>query len=490
MKKYLLLLTSLFSVTLFAQNINFPDSHFKYYLTHHYRNGTYHGYDTNHDGEISMAEANPVVAINIQGNSSIQDITGIREFINLQDLDADNCKIVTFDLHDLTHLKSFSCTYNYNLTTSIDVSGCYNLTTIDCRTNPITSVNLTGVVALKSFYASNNAIVSLDFSGMTQLETVDISLGKVESVNFTGVTTLKTFYAYRNRLTSLSLVNNPNLTGVNCSFNLLTSLDLSGDTALGTLDCSRNRLETLTLDGTINIRNFDCSRNNLKVLDVKHMKQVADFNCSYNQIQALDLGDLDNIDGTRRSFDCSHNAIATLNLLHTKVNYLSCGYNDFTFLDLSDRDDLIQLSCPNTKLNYLKITNNHNSPIFNENAHYTYLDLSNNFYLYFICSDSWQVTKFQQYLMGIGSSAKVSDQCDIKPILSPNPTWDATVLYGVEKFTSVKLYDLEGRLLRVYGESTSYSQYIDLTEFPIGIYIAEFTTASGLGNGTRKITKR
>ena len=490
MKRFLVILSSFFTAMVFAQNITIPDANFKYYLTHHYRNGQYYGYDTNHDGEIDLNEANPVTSIDIHGKSSIQDITGIRNFTNLQNLNATNCKIVTFDLRDMTHLKTFSCEYNYNLTTSIDVSGCYNLTVINCGTNPITSVNLTGAVALKTFTARYNAIQSLDFSGMTQLEVVDISLGKVESANFTGVTTLKYLSASNNRLVSLSVPNNPNMTYLNCSYNLMTSLDVSGDVALSTLDCNYNFLETLRLDGTINVYNFNCKRNNLKTLDIKHMKKLENLDCSYNQIKALDLSDLDDIsNSTRRSFDCSHNAIEALSFLHTKVNYIECGYNDFTFLDLSDRADLISLSCPHTKLNYLKITNNQNSPLIDD-GNFSRIDLKDNYYLYFICSDSWQVTKYQQYLGQIGSNAKVSAQCDLKPILSPNPTYTATVLYGTEKFTSIKLYDLEGKLIRVYGESSSFEQYIDLSDVPIGIYIVEFTTASGLGNGTRKITKR
>jgi Leucine-rich repeat (LRR) protein len=489
MKKIFLFTFLVCSGYCFSQIINFPDPSFKYALTHSFY-PNYSNYDTNHDGEIDMQEALGIVNLTV-GGQVIDDVTGIRNFVNLQNFKADNCAVVHYDLHDMPNLKTFSCKYNYNLTETIDVSNCPNLTSINCSANFINAINLTGSHALQSFIANGHRFQHLDLSAQTQLASIDLSNGPLMSLDLTGITTLQYIYAYNNQMASLVAPNNPALKYVNCSSNFITTLDLSGATGLLTLDCARNRIENIKLDGTINVRNLDCSRNKIKTLDLRHMKNIYNLRCDENQLEKLDISGWGAVTGTNyRMVDCSKNKLKSLLVNDSEINYLTCGNNDFERLDMSNRSRLISLKCPNAPyLTYLNMTGNDTSPILDE-TDYRYIDLSGNYNLFFICADSWQVGKYEDYVQHIGLDTKVSDNCDILPIITPNPTKDYVIVNGTEKITSMFLYDLQGNLLQQYEGAGVTAPVIDLSPYVTGIYIIKITTASGNGNTIKKIVKR
>lgn len=485
MKEILLLLALLCFGNIDAQIIDFPDSTFKYILIHGIY-PSYHIYDTNHDNEIDMQEAASIINLSFK-SLNVHDITGVRNFINLRSLDVQNCGIYNFDLHDMVSLITFNCEYNYNLTTSIDVSGCSNLTSIRCGANPITNIKLTGAYSLQTFAADYNALTQIDFSGLTQLKTISVRYGNLQSINLTGVTNLETFYAYDNEITSLSISNRPNLRYVECDFNRLTNMDLNNNPSLVRVECDGNLLESLTFDGTDNINSLNCRRNNLTTLNIKHLKKIKELDCSKNQIVSLDISNWDDI--FPRKVDCSFNKLTSLILNNTNVAYFSCGDNNFTTLDLSNRSKLIKLECQNTPLTYLNITNNNESPLMDSTNNQN-INLTENYNLYFICADYWQVGKYENYMNQIGLRAKVGDVCNIQPIFTPNPTRDFVTINAIENITSIYLYNLQGELLThsnfVLKNNTIV---IDFSSYSTGVYFLKMTTESGININPKKIIK-
>ncbi|MCL2645643.1 MAG: leucine-rich repeat domain-containing protein [Phycisphaerales bacterium] len=93
---------------------------------------------------------------------------------------------------------------------------------------------------------------TLDLSGCTELSSLDCSFNSLASLNLSDCTALQTLDCSTNQLTSLDLSDCTALQSLNCSTNQLTSLNLSGFTALQTLDCSNNQLTFSTLPLTSN----------------------------------------------------------------------------------------------------------------------------------------------------------------------------------------------------------------------------------------------
>ena len=119
-------------------------------------------FDTDKDGKVSMQEASVVefIAIKEKGISSLK---GLMYFFNLKSLDCSQ--------NDLS---------------SLDISGNVSLTSLNCNNNRLTSLDTSKNIQLQSLYVSDNDITSLDISNNkrlvyfkcngNRLSTLDISM--------------------------------------------------------------------------------------------------------------------------------------------------------------------------------------------------------------------------------------------------------------------------------------------------------------------------
>ena len=103
---------------------NFPDEVFGQYL---------YQFDTDGDGVLSPAEIESVTGIYLS-ESGVKSLEGIRHFWNLNTL----------------HCRSA------NLTGALDLHGLEYLDEVNCRSNTITSLDVSGCTALKTLYARSN----------------------------------------------------------------------------------------------------------------------------------------------------------------------------------------------------------------------------------------------------------------------------------------------------------------------------------------------
>ena len=142
----------------------------------------YDNFDVNHDGIVSMSEAQSVKKIDVH-SKDINSLKGIEYFSQLSELD---------------------CAFN-NLT-SLDVSKNTQLISLDCKLNSISSLDVSKNTQLISLDCNENSISSLDVSKNTQL----VSLR-----------------CYFNNLTSLDLSKNTQLIELFCRANKIVSLDIS-----------------------------------------------------------------------------------------------------------------------------------------------------------------------------------------------------------------------------------------------------------------------
>ena len=198
---------------------HFPDENFRKYLGQK-------AIDDNRDGILSQTERESVKTIFLDNAGNISDLTGIKYFPNLENLNCALNLLTSLDVSNNPALTSLNC--NYNQLTSLDLSKNTALTMLGCIGNKLTSLDVSNNTALTSLYCESNQLTGLDLSGNANLTRL---------------------ICRSNLLTSLDVSNNTALTYLNCNYNQLTSLNLSKNTALTILGCSGNKRQ-ITVDKT------------------------------------------------------------------------------------------------------------------------------------------------------------------------------------------------------------------------------------------------
>ena len=150
-----------------------PDPVFKQYLIQYY--------DADGDGELSVIEAEKIVAVNIC-TDNVESLEGI-QFLN--------------------GLKYLKCEGTQG---GID--------------------------------GSNGRLTSLDLSGNQQLEQVLCGRNRLEQLNVSGCSQLKTLWCFNNYLKDLDLTSCSALRDLNCEYNQIRTLNLQKNCELTALDCS------------------------------------------------------------------------------------------------------------------------------------------------------------------------------------------------------------------------------------------------------------
>ena len=124
-----------------------------------------------------------------------------------------------------------------------------------------------------SISCANKNISSLSgIQYFTALTSLDCSSNRLASLNVTHNTALVT----------LNCRSNNQLAFLNCSGCQLTSLDVYGCTILNALDCSHNQLGFLYVGDFYNLEWVDCSFNNIGAIDAGYCPILSYLNCDQN----------------------------------------------------------------------------------------------------------------------------------------------------------------------------------------------------------------
>ena len=136
--------------------------------------------------------------------------------------------VFTSNISTVTHLSLF----NLGISDLTGIEKFTALTSLDCRNNQLTSLDVSANTTLTSLYCSSNQLTNFDVSANTVLTSLDCR---------------------NNQLTSLDVSANTTLTSLACSSNQLTNFDVSANTALTSLDCPFNQLTRLNVKNGNNI---------------------------------------------------------------------------------------------------------------------------------------------------------------------------------------------------------------------------------------------
>lgn len=224
-----------------AQIVNIPDANFKAKLLEADVTNNIAGnlkIDTNDNGEIEVSEAVLITMLNLS-NSSISNLTGIQDFINLQSLFCQNNSLSSLDVSGMLSLVDLTCFNNVlsnlvisnnpalnsidchsNQLTTLDFANTNNvLTYIDCSLNSIVSFNVPNTITILEILANDNQIVDLDLSKIRLNTSLAVFTGNpIQTINaknnfnensnfisfFFGSNTLQFICADENEITSIN----------------------------------------------------------------------------------------------------------------------------------------------------------------------------------------------------------------------------------------------------------------------------------------------
>ena len=176
------------------------------------------------DGKVLTSSINTLTTLDVS-SSSITNLTGIQDFVALQDLRCSNNSLTSLNVSALTNLRTLYC--DNNSLPSLDLHLLSNLNYLECENNLITDLNISGLTNLYYIGCKSNKLTTLNVSAYPGLTYLDVD---------------------DNNLTSLIVPTGTILNDLYCSNNNLTSLDLSGLTKLDFFEATGNPLTCVIVD--------------------------------------------------------------------------------------------------------------------------------------------------------------------------------------------------------------------------------------------------
>jgi len=193
--KKLLLISLCLPFIGFGQQTYVPDDNFEQALINL-------GYDTFLDDHVATASIDTVTNLNVD-YLNISDLTGIEDFISLENLRCKGNNLTNLNVSNNLYLLDLNCDNNY--LTNLDLSSNTFLLDLDCDDNQIIFLDVSNNQALISLDCKRNMLTTINISSNIVLEKIDIK---------------------GNQINSLDLTNNINLYAIECDNNNLNFLDV------------------------------------------------------------------------------------------------------------------------------------------------------------------------------------------------------------------------------------------------------------------------
>lgn len=173
--------------------------------------GTKVDWTVNGDGTVTLNEENwaaiqkqTVLSLN---NKGLTDLSGIEYFTKLTSLGCRGNSFTKLDLNKLTRLTSLNCSENENLT-ELNVSSLTDLTSLNCSDCQLTSLDVSRLTKLTYLNCNYNQLVSLDVNTLVDLTMLYCYGNELTTLNVDNLTKLEILGCRENRLEALSIVNN------------------------------------------------------------------------------------------------------------------------------------------------------------------------------------------------------------------------------------------------------------------------------------------
>ncbi|MDQ8011817.1 MAG: T9SS type A sorting domain-containing protein [Flavobacterium nitrogenifigens] len=374
---------------------------------------------------VATATKNIGVIIRVEGTATSEilidnvSVVNIPQYTQIPDINFEN-KLISLGIDsgtvdglvltsDIASVETLDLYYS-NISDLTGIEDFKSLTSLNCMSNTISSIDLSKNTALTYLDLSYNNLSALDLSANINLQTLNINYNSFTTIDLSKNTELMYFFCTSNQLGNVDFSHNTKLSALWCQSNQFTSLDFSNNTALTSLLCANNKLlTTVNLKNgnngsiSLNINEIDFTKNPLLTCIVVDNALYANqnwsafkeatasystFDCSLVtpipdlafETKLIDLGiDTDGQNGTVlnssisgvTALDVSASSIKDLTGISgfTALNSLNCSGNLLVTLNLSKNTSLTLLDCTNNTLEKLSIKNGNNLN----------LDLSSNF---------------------------------------------------------------------------------------------------------------
>lgn len=450
----------LFSISLNAQVIEFPDTVFKSRLLSADTSnelaknnlGQNIKIDINNNGEIELVEALLVYELNLSNSNSndinaVFDLTGISNFQNLKVL---NC--------------------NENQLTSLDLSSLSNLEKIYCNSNnDLNNLVVANLGQLKNLECSFSSLNELDLSGLTSLETLKFNGVGLSStdLDFSETPNLRHLECYFNNISSLDVSMLPQLKFLECDNNNMLSLNIENLGLLEEVYASDNSISEINLEGLNALKFLKLSTNNISDINVLNLNNLIYLDISYNPISDLNCGGLLNL----KYLDVNETLVSELNCSQTGVERLFCNNNP-NLITINTRNNINSYSVPDLQ--------------------YFIFDFNNLPLLESICMDVGEVynLNYTDYNSNENVIIYTGENCDVLtevPPLSvdnlefvslkiyPNPTQDVFSISADSSviINSMTIFNSIGQRLKSFEVENSF---FDISDFKSGIYYLKIET--------------
>lgn len=304
------------------------------------------------DGTLTDAEIAKVKSIYCY-TQSIADLTGIQYFTELTTLNCSSNNLTSLDVSALTKLTTLTCSFNQLTSLSTPNS----LVTLHCHRNKLNSLVLTST-NLEDLRCNNNNLTSLDLSNFTKLKTLRCGENKLTSLDVSNCTLLTLLYCQTNSIVSLDVSNLHVLTDLICSENPLSSLKLPTDpSALQSLNCGYSNLSSIdNLNDQSNLQLLDIYSCQFESIDVSALKNLQTLNAPDNNISSLDLTGLSNLSTVR----IENNDMSSLTLSGNDALtvLITAGNPKLDLIDTSGAPNLVVLTNSSTSGAIVSLDNN------------------------------------------------------------------------------------------------------------------------------------
>ncbi|MBQ4821720.1 matrixin family metalloprotease [Aquimarina sp. MMG016] len=331
------------------------------------------GYDDiSGDGQVPTELIEVITSLDVR-SLSITDLTGIEDFVALEQLYFSDNNISDVDISMLVNLQTLWGLAN-NLTT-IDISNNLALSDIRMEENQLTTIDLSALTNLVILQVNDNQITSLDVSNSPSITRFRVYNNKLSTLDLSNNTVLQEVRVSGNELLTFNLQNgnNTNISTFGANGNFLSCILVDDATYSSTnwtdIDAHTSFNDTLCeiLYTAIPDSNFEAALDALGYDDISSDGQVPTL--YIEAVTDLDIGNMNIADltgiqdfGALVDLDVSSNTLTTLDLsTNSLLETVNVSSNDLASLTLPTNGNLITFTCNfNTNLTSVDFSGNIN----------------------------------------------------------------------------------------------------------------------------------
>ncbi len=363
------------------------------------------GIDTNmtRDGQVLTSAIESVTFLNLTGDPNfnvnqneiglnIQNLEGIKGFVNLETLWAQGNELTSLDLEGMSTLTDVRAFFN-NLT-SINVSGLTNLQIIGLNENNIAGINLDSNTSLTQLDITGNALKGLDIRNNSNLTNMTINgnpglscvlVTDVNAANANGsfVKDATTSYsetcpglytAIPDAIFEQYLIDQ----NIDSEWGTPNGKVLTADIVnVSTLELANLGISSLAgIEGFTSLERLVATNNNISAIDISNNLLLEHVGLQENQLSNLNVAqntELIYLDVARNI------GMTTINISQNAKLAVFFGFlSSFQTLDVTQNTALIDLGMSDNQLSEIDLSqNNLLETIFLDNNNLTALDVSN-----------------------------------------------------------------------------------------------------------------